>query len=491
MSTILDFVNSRGRNNLLDDPQMWIAILNGLQVDPRLVSIVKSCIERCPSLFNSAIKEESNAKFNTMVKTFSEETYYSPDKIAEALDPLRRAMINDDHFIDGQNNHSILDDLYNSYFSKGLHVKFGCSSVERIKNGDYTFSLPVKRQIMVNGKQRAIYSFNSEEMQLLHLLAPMLYRSLDPILSDTQYCRANKGVNAAIKKIKMIYELDDKYIYKTDIWNYFDSIPVDKLLNDLKTSIEDPRLYLFLKEILSRELVSEQGRTVKDSHGVMTGIPISNFLSDFYLRDIDKYFEKQNVAYLRYCDDILIIGESHETIVKSRLILNQLLHNKGLSVNYDKEKTYTPGERFDYLGLSINGNEIDLSSKALKRTFKKIHELSHELRNDVDRGNISSSEALNKMILKINQQFFGQFLYKMYDELIVLHAKRCFSDWYFPLITTAESLHKIDLYIQEQLRFVYTGKFNKANYRKLPYNQLKQMGYKPLVPAFYKHKGKR
>ena len=58
------------------------------------------------------------------------------------------------------------------------------------------------------------------------------------------------------------------------------------------------------------------------------------------------------------------------------------------------------------------------------------------------------------------------------------------SRWFFPVITTAESLHQIDLYAQDCLRYLLTGKRTKARYNAR-YEDLKALGYRNLVHEYY------
>ena len=60
---------------------------------------------------------------------------------------------------------------------------------------------------------------------------------------------------------------------------------------------------------------------------------------------------------------------------------------------------------------------------------------------------------------------------------------------HFPVINSTDGLKEIDHYLQQNIRFLSTGKHNKANYRT-DYAQLKQLGYKSLVNEFYKYKNK-
>ena len=46
-------------------------------------------------------------------------------------------------------------------------------------------------------------------------------------------------------------------------------------------------------------------------------------------------------------------------------------------------------------------------------------------------------------------------------------------------------MHSVDLYMQQYLRYIKTGKFCKKNYN-LNYEELKKIGYRPLVSEYYK-----
>ena len=58
------------------------------------------------------------------------------------------------------------------------------------------------------------------------------------------------------------------------------------------------------------------------------------------------------------------------------------------------------------------------------------------------------------------------------------------SHWFFSVINTTESLHRIDLYAQDCLRVLISGKHTKARYN-VRYEDLKRLGYRSLVHAYY------
>ena len=83
--------------------------------------------------------------------------------------------------------------------------------------------------------------------------------------------------------------------------------------------------------------------------------------------------------------------------------------------------------------------------------------------------------ALKAMNRKYNKKFFGK---QDKEEL-------SWKYWFFPTITTSGSLKAIDNYMQEQQRYIVTGRHNKRNYKIVPYNLLKECNYKSLVNEYY------
>ena len=61
------------------------------------------------------------------------------------------------------------------------------------------------------------------------------------------------------------------------------------------------------------------------------------------------------------------------------------------------------------------------------------------------------------------------------------------SRWDFPLLTTAESLKKIDQYLEQYLRFLSTGRHTKKNFN-VRYEELKELGFRSLVNEYYKRR---
>lgn len=345
-----------------------------------------------------------------------------------------------------------------------------------IKNNIYVFSIPQKHIISKSQstKKRIVYSFNKEEMIVLKYIAYLLY-DYDYLFEDNLYSfRKNKSVKNAINNIENICNIHKMYGYKVDIKNYFNSINSNLLLSDLNKNINDEPLLNLINDIITNQYVIYNGTKSIEEKGAMAGVPISAFLANYYIKDIDKYFKKQQLVYLRYADDIIIFTNTKEDIIKYSKILKQLLDDYHLTINKDKEYFFNPGEKWEFLGFSFDNNCVDLSENTIYKIKRKIRRSARSIRRWMLKKEKSHDEALKIMIKKYNKKFYGNDT----NEL-------AWKFWFFPSITTSKSLKIIDQYLQDNLRYVVTGKHNKKNYKVVPYNKLKQLGYKSLVHEYY------
>ena len=297
-----------------------------------------------------------------------------------------------------------------------------------IVSGKYNFSIPKKVTInkLGNSKKRTVYMFNDDEVIILKYINYLLY-DYDSIFSSNLYSfRKSKSVKDAITRIKNMYNLNNMYAYKVDISNYFNSVP------------------------------------------------ISSFLANYYLKDMDLYFEKKNILYFRYADDIIVFSNSLDKLNEYKNIIIKYLLDSGLNINFNKEYIFKPKENIDFLGFEINGKIIDISKIQLKKIKDKIRRRAKSFRRWKINKSVDDNVVLSCMNKKFNRKFYG----KDSDEL-------SWKYYFFPLISTTKSLHEIDLYMQQWQRYVMTGVHNKKNYEKVTYDFLKSCGYKSLVHEYY------
>ena len=349
---------------------------------------------------------------------------------------------------------------------------------DELVNGKYIFSIP-KKHIISKGatnKKRVVYTYNEDEMMLLKYISYVLY-DYDYIFSPNLYSfRKNNSVKRAIKNISNIKNIRNMYGYKVDIQNYFNSIDINLLLDNLKKDIKDNALFVLIETILKSEYVEYNNKIITENKGAMAGIPISAFLANYYIKEIDEYFWNQNLVYFRYADDIIIFCNTKEDLINNQKILTDFIKKYNLNINHNKEYFFEKNEKWEFLGFSFINGDIDLSENSVRKIKAKIRRSARGIRRWMLKKNVHYNQALKAMNRKYNRKFYGK------QDKLELSWKY----WFFPTITTDKSLKVIDKYMQQELRYIVTGKHNKRNYKIVPYTVLKNCNYKPLVSEYYK-----
>ncbi|MCM1539887.1 MAG: reverse transcriptase/maturase family protein [Blautia sp.] len=352
-------------------------------------------------------------------------------------------------------------------------------------------NLPIRQTINKESsrKKRIVYTFPGDEGIFLKFVAHCL-NGYEDIFSGNCYAfRRRIGVKEAMERLRTDPRTKQSWCFKADISNYFNSIDVAKLLPMLAFLQEkNPEVHDFLARLLTEERVLAGGKLIREPHGAMAGTPISPFLANLYLGDVDRFFEEKDVLYLRYSDDILLFADSREELERRQMQLYGMLTKLGLSVNPDKVSVSAPGESFEFLGFAYRQGELDLSVNTIRKTKAKIRRKSDALRRWQRRKGLSPDKAAVGLIHAMNRKFYG-----CRDPLEEEPGEEdvfTWSRWFFPLLTTDRGLREIDAYMQEYVRYAATGRHYKGNYR-ISYEQMKRWGYMSLVHEFYRYKERR
>ena len=349
---------------------------------------------------------------------------------------------------------------------------------ESILRGE-SFAPPKKKAIskLHSEKKRLVYTYAPEENRVLKLLAWLLHRKYDHLFAENLYSfRRHKGVRDAVKKLTGRPEIADMWSYKADISNYFNAIPVEKLLPLLQKTLEkEAEVYRFLASLLTNPLVEEDGVLHPEEKGIMAGTPISTFLANLYLSHVDHCFTGAGVLYARYSDDIILFDRTRESLEENVAKLHGFLAEAGLRINPDKEARTGPGEMWTFLGICYQDGVIDVAPVSVEKLKAKMRRKSRALVRWQARKGVSGVLAAKAFVRVFNRKLFEN----------TAEHELTWARWYFPLINTTRSLKVIDAYSQSCIRYLATGKRTKAAYN-FRYEDMKALGYRSLVNAYYK-----
>ena len=325
-----------------------------------------------------------------------------------------------------------------------------------------------------SNKKRTVFLFDEKENFVLKAMMFLLYK-YDNLFSPNLYSfRRNICVKTAIANITK-RNIGSMYGYKVDIHDYFNSVDTDIITKILRDKIKDDDLLVdFICSLISNTKAYFNEERIDCKKGIMAGVPISGFLANLYLSELDNLFYQQNILYARYSDDIIVFGSTKEDISKYKSMIHQFLHDRKLTINESKEFEILPNEKLDFLGFSFQDNKVDLSDVALQKMKDKMRRKARALLRWKIRKKASPDRAIRAYI-----RYFNKKLFENPKDNEITWCR-----WYFPIITTDESLHILDSYMLQNIRYIATGKYTKANYN-LRYDTIKEYGFKSLVHSYY------
>lgn len=350
--------------------------------------------------------------------------------------------------------------------------------VEKMLRGE-ALSAPRKIILSKTGstKKRVVYSFPFEENIVLKMLAQELH-AFDGLFGNNLYSfRLSNGVRQAIGRLAGQCRRRELYSFKIDISNYFNSIPVGPMSAMLRERLNDEALCRFLEAHLSAPEAIWQDEVLREDKGIMAGTPVSPFLANLYLTDLDEAFA--DALYARYSDDIILFAESEEVLDEKASLLMAFVRAKGLTLNPSKVTKTSPGEAWTFLGITYCDGETDISDVSMKKLKDKLHRKARALARWKRKKGVSAEKAMRAYLRAVNR--------KLYDN--PKQTELTWSRWYFPLISTDGRLRELDQYIQACVRYVKYENYGKKTY-SLRYEDIKSLGFRSLVHEYYLSKGK-
>lgn len=213
-------------------------------------------------------------------------------------------------------------------------------------------------------KKRQIAAAPFRDRVVHHALMNIIEPSIDRrFIFDSYACRQGKGVHAAVNRYQQ-WSKHYPYVLKMDIQQYFPSIDHQILKAKLRHYLKDRYVLALLDRIIDTaptasgrgdfyyfpgdDLLMHTERT--------TGLPIGNLTSQFfanlYLDDVDHYIKEQLQAraYLRYVDDMVILGRDKEQLHDIRENIRQRLAQDRLRLHPRKAHIYHTARGIDLFG---------------------------------------------------------------------------------------------------------------------------------------------
>jgi RNA-directed DNA polymerase len=140
-------------------------------------------------------------------------------------------------------------------------------------------------------------------------------------------------------------------------------------------------------------------------------------------------------------------------------------------LNERKTRLSPPGEPWEFLGLRHDHGSLDLATNTIAKLRRRVRRIARRARRRPD--------PARRAVRRLNRRLYG---------VGGRTTDFTWASWFFPLLSTDASLRKLDPLIQDQLRFAVTGAHSRRNFKEVPYDRLREVGYVPLVSAYHAYR---
>lgn len=215
----------------------------------------------------------------------------------------------------------------------------------------------VRRVQQTSDKTRMITQLNLSDKWVHRIVQDILSNALEPLLPAgcIGYRKGMGPVDAALLIQGWLKEGYSHYV-QTDITDYFPSVDRSRL-ESLVESTAGKELARIIHFLLSAEANDSENNPVTVK-GLPLGFPISPVLSNLYLMDLDKSMESRGRPYLRFSDDIFVMGTGPEQLREDHAFLKEAITPLGLRLKGKKTHFRSVKGGITYLGHIIRKDRI-------------------------------------------------------------------------------------------------------------------------------------
>ena len=190
--------------------------------------------------------------------------------------------------------------------------------------------------------------------------------------------RPGRGAHDAVRQALHHQQEGKQWVVDLDVRQFFDEVDHDILMSRLGRKVKDKRLKRLINGYLKAGCLSE-GVYHPSEKGTPQGGPLSPFLSNVLLDDLDKELERRGCSFCRYADDVNIYVKTSRAGERVMISITRYVEQKlKLKINREKSAVARPWKR-NFLGFTFRKiwgeMRICVAEKSWKRFREKIIDL--------------------------------------------------------------------------------------------------------------------
>lgn len=249
--------------------------------------------------------------------------------------------------------------------------------------------------------------------------------------------RPFRSTHHAVAQAQSYLKMGYRYVVDIDLENFFDQISHDRLMSKLMKEIEDKRVIKLIRSYLNAGAMVGGLATA----GISQGSPLSPFLSNVVLDELDKELEARGHKHTRYGDDCNIYVKSKRAGERVKESIGRFIEKRlKLRVNQSKSAVDLPRRR-KFLGFTFTGGKEpdrrQIAPQSIHRFKVRVRQLTRRNRNI----------NMEKRLIELSRYMKGW----------LSHFKYC---------ETTTVLKTLDGWVRRRLRCIYWKQWKTFQRRK-------------------------
>jgi RNA-directed DNA polymerase len=231
-----------------------------------------------------------------------------------------------------------------------------------------------------------------------HVLEPIFERQF----AEHSYgFRPGRGCKDALRRVDQLLKGGCHYVVDVDLKSYFDTIPHDKLLAEVRRYVADSRVLELIEMFLKADIFDGIRQWTPES-GAPQGAVLSPLLSNLYLNGLDHSLAAAGYEMTRYADDLVIQCRSRAEAERALELVRTWTAAMGLTLHPTKTKIVdAETDGFEFLGYRFVKHRRFPRRKSLAKFKDAIRAKTHR----------ANGHSLPTIIADINRTLRGWFEY--------------------------------------------------------------------------------